>query len=124
MREVRKDKPPQPRYGSTSQVGPWNSVLDQLKALTQEMRNFTGECVQQRGRGTRTPVSPLKKCWTCRGDHLQIVLIKSRKGEIADETGMTTFGILGVTPAREAESTWSQSGESRREEQSVCKRCT
>ena len=31
----------------------------------------------------------------------EIVLITSRKGEIADETGMTTFGILGVTPARE-----------------------
>ena len=69
MREVRIDEP---RYGSTSQVGLWNGVLDQLKALTQEMRNFTGEYVQQRERGTRTPESPLKKCWTCRGDHLQI----------------------------------------------------
>ena len=68
VREVRIDEP---RYGSTSQVGPWNGVLDQLKALTQEMRNFTGEYVQQRGRGTRTPASPPKKCWTCRGDHLQ-----------------------------------------------------
>ena len=67
VREVRIDEL---RYGSTSQVGPWNGVLDQLKALTQEMRNFTGEYVQQRGRGTRTPASP-KKCWTCRGDHLQ-----------------------------------------------------
>lgn len=46
-------------------------MLDQLKALTQEMRNFTGEYVQQRGRGTRTPVSPSRKCWTCRGDHFQ-----------------------------------------------------
>ena len=46
-------------------------MLDQLKALTQEMRNFTGEYAQQQGRGMRTPGSPLKKCWTCRGDHLQ-----------------------------------------------------
>ena len=68
VREVRVEEP---RYDSNSQAGPWNGVLDQLKASTQEMRNFTREYTQQRARDTRTPSPPPKKCWTCQGDHLQ-----------------------------------------------------
>ena len=69
VREVRIEER---QYGPHSPVGPWNSVLDQLKALTEEMRNCTGEYVQQRRRvSSRNPVSSSKKCWTCHGDHLQ-----------------------------------------------------
>ena len=68
VREVRVEEP---RYDSNCQAGPWNGVLDQLKALTQEMQNFTREYTQQRARDSRTPSPPPKKCWTCQGDHLQ-----------------------------------------------------
>ena len=51
VREVRVEGP---RYDPNSQASPWNGVLDQLKALTQEMRNFTSEYTQQRARETRT----------------------------------------------------------------------
>ena len=100
-----------PQYGPDSRVGSWNSVLDQLKALTQEMRNFTGEYVQQRGRvSSRTPASFSKTFWTCHGDHLQRncpvfareeEFFFGRDKQKAIETGMMTFAILGDVAGRE-----------------------
>ena len=88
VREVRIDEPP---YGSTSQVGPWNGVLDLLVNMysnEEEVRELQSH--PQRNVGHVVEIT-----------FREIVLITSRKGEIADETGMTTFGILEVTPARE-----------------------
>ena len=71
-RYVREARIDEAQYGPNSPVALWNSVLDQLKVLTPEMRKFTCEYVQQRGRvASRTPVSSFKKCSTCHGDHLQ-----------------------------------------------------
>ncbi len=62
-----------PQGTLSAESGPWNGVLNQLKELTKEMKNFTGEIGRQRERRQRPlgPFSPPRKCWTCRGNHLQ-----------------------------------------------------
>ena len=47
-----------PQGTLSAESGPWNGVLNQLKELTKEMKNFG-------------PFSPPRKCWTCHGNHLQ-----------------------------------------------------